>query len=158
MEQKEPIFDDKGIETVRRDGCPAVGKVRRGGWERVGGRREEGGKKGRREGRNERGGREGEEGRKESNKSKPVPFRFLRSLCACSSSPGMSHWSRLTFSVSSGNSWMVKSTSRTSPLPRSTEVVSITGQEPVFLHWNSQSECRGPCECDMQYSGYCLQL
>ena len=26
-EQKEPIFDAKGIETVRRDGCPAVVKV-----------------------------------------------------------------------------------------------------------------------------------
>lgn len=27
-DQKEPIFDAKGIETVRRDSCPAVGKVR----------------------------------------------------------------------------------------------------------------------------------
>ena len=26
-EQKEPIFDAKGIETVRRDACPAVAKV-----------------------------------------------------------------------------------------------------------------------------------
>ena len=26
-EQKEPAFDAKGIETVRRDGCPAVAKV-----------------------------------------------------------------------------------------------------------------------------------
>ena len=26
-EQVEPIFDAKGIETVRRDGCPAVNKV-----------------------------------------------------------------------------------------------------------------------------------
>ena len=26
-DQKEPIFDAKGIETVRRDGCPAVVKV-----------------------------------------------------------------------------------------------------------------------------------
>ena len=25
--QKEPIFDAKGIETVRRDSCPAVAKV-----------------------------------------------------------------------------------------------------------------------------------
>lgn len=39
-DQKEPTFDDKGIETVRRDSCPAVGKVRdlvisakvEGGW------------------------------------------------------------------------------------------------------------------------------
>ena len=27
LEQEEPIFDAKGIETVRRDACPAVGKV-----------------------------------------------------------------------------------------------------------------------------------
>ena len=27
LEQKEPIFDAKGIETVRRDNCPAVEKV-----------------------------------------------------------------------------------------------------------------------------------
>ncbi|CAL8312592.1 unnamed protein product [Lota lota] len=27
LEQKEPVFDAKGIETVRRDACPAVGKV-----------------------------------------------------------------------------------------------------------------------------------
>lgn len=27
VDQKEPIFDAKGIETVRRDGCPAVVKV-----------------------------------------------------------------------------------------------------------------------------------
>ena len=26
-DQKEPIYDAKGIETVRRDGCPAVSKV-----------------------------------------------------------------------------------------------------------------------------------
>ena len=26
-DQKEPVFDAKGIETVRRDGCPAVAKV-----------------------------------------------------------------------------------------------------------------------------------
>lgn len=26
-EQEEPIFDAKGIETVRRDSCPAVAKV-----------------------------------------------------------------------------------------------------------------------------------
>ena len=26
-EQVEPLFDAKGIETVRRDTCPAVGKV-----------------------------------------------------------------------------------------------------------------------------------
>ena len=26
-DQKEPIFDAKGIETVRRDSCPAVVKV-----------------------------------------------------------------------------------------------------------------------------------
>ena len=26
-DQKEPIFDAKGIETVRRDACPAVSKV-----------------------------------------------------------------------------------------------------------------------------------
>ena len=28
-DQKEPVFDAKGIETVRRDSCPAVAKVRR---------------------------------------------------------------------------------------------------------------------------------
>ena len=28
LDQKEPEFDAKGIETVRRDGCPAVAKVR----------------------------------------------------------------------------------------------------------------------------------
>ncbi|XP_076872790.1 DNA polymerase zeta catalytic subunit [Brachyhypopomus gauderio] len=27
VEQKEPVFDAKGIETVRRDGCPAVAKI-----------------------------------------------------------------------------------------------------------------------------------
>ncbi|KAG2468740.1 REV3L polymerase, partial [Polypterus senegalus] len=27
MDQKDPIFDAKGIETVRRDGCPAVAKI-----------------------------------------------------------------------------------------------------------------------------------
>lgn len=27
MEQSEPVYDAKGIETVRRDGCPAVSKV-----------------------------------------------------------------------------------------------------------------------------------
>ncbi|KAM7367565.1 hypothetical protein PAMP_013853 [Pampus punctatissimus] len=27
LEQKEPVFDAKGIETVRRDGCPAVSKI-----------------------------------------------------------------------------------------------------------------------------------
>ncbi|XP_061560541.1 DNA polymerase zeta catalytic subunit isoform X1 [Phycodurus eques] len=27
LDQKEPIFDAKGIETVRRDGCPAVSKI-----------------------------------------------------------------------------------------------------------------------------------
>lgn len=26
-DQKEPVYDAKGIETVRRDGCPAVAKV-----------------------------------------------------------------------------------------------------------------------------------
>lgn len=26
-DQKEPIYEAKGIETVRRDGCPAVTKV-----------------------------------------------------------------------------------------------------------------------------------
>ena len=26
-DQKEPVFDAKGIETVRRDACPAVAKV-----------------------------------------------------------------------------------------------------------------------------------
>ncbi|KAI9190114.1 DNA polymerase zeta [Blastocladiella emersonii ATCC 22665] len=29
----EPAFDDKGIETVRRDGCPAVGKIMRSSLE-----------------------------------------------------------------------------------------------------------------------------
>ena len=28
LDQKEPVFDAKGIETVRRDSCPAVAKVR----------------------------------------------------------------------------------------------------------------------------------
>ena len=28
LEQKEPEFDAKGIETVRRDGCPAAAKVK----------------------------------------------------------------------------------------------------------------------------------
>ena len=27
LDQAEPVFDAKGIETVRRDGCPAVAKV-----------------------------------------------------------------------------------------------------------------------------------
>lgn len=27
IEQKKPIYEAKGIETVRRDGCPAVSKV-----------------------------------------------------------------------------------------------------------------------------------
>uniref|UniRef100_A0AAR2LP63 DNA polymerase zeta catalytic subunit n=1 Tax=Pygocentrus nattereri TaxID=42514 RepID=A0AAR2LP63_PYGNA len=27
MDQKDPVFDAKGIETVRRDGCPAVSKI-----------------------------------------------------------------------------------------------------------------------------------
>ncbi|KAF5890315.1 DNA polymerase zeta catalytic subunit, partial [Clarias magur] len=27
MDQKDPVFDAKGIETVRRDGCPAVAKI-----------------------------------------------------------------------------------------------------------------------------------
>lgn len=27
VDQKEPVFDAKGIETVRRDNCPAVGKI-----------------------------------------------------------------------------------------------------------------------------------
>ena len=27
LEQTEPVFDAKGIETVRRDDCPAVAKV-----------------------------------------------------------------------------------------------------------------------------------
>ena len=27
LDQKEPVYDAKGIETVRRDGCPAVVKV-----------------------------------------------------------------------------------------------------------------------------------
>lgn len=26
-DQKDPVYDAKGIETVRRDGCPAVSKV-----------------------------------------------------------------------------------------------------------------------------------
>ena len=26
-DQREPVFDAKGIETVRRDGCPAVSMV-----------------------------------------------------------------------------------------------------------------------------------
>lgn len=26
-DQKEPTYEAKGIETVRRDGCPAVAKV-----------------------------------------------------------------------------------------------------------------------------------
>jgi DNA polymerase zeta len=26
-EQEHPVYDAKGIETVRRDGCPAVSKV-----------------------------------------------------------------------------------------------------------------------------------
>lgn len=26
-DQKEPVYEAKGIETVRRDGCPAVAKV-----------------------------------------------------------------------------------------------------------------------------------
>lgn len=26
-DQQEPVYDAKGIETVRRDGCPAVAKV-----------------------------------------------------------------------------------------------------------------------------------
>ena len=30
-DQKEPVFDAKGIETVRRDTCPAVAKVRGSG-------------------------------------------------------------------------------------------------------------------------------
>ncbi|KAJ8934361.1 hypothetical protein NQ314_013402 [Rhamnusium bicolor] len=28
-DQKEPVYDAKGIETVRRDGCPAVSKVKK---------------------------------------------------------------------------------------------------------------------------------
>ena len=28
-EQKDPVFDAKGVETVRRDTCPAVSKVSR---------------------------------------------------------------------------------------------------------------------------------
>ena len=28
-DQEKPIFEAKGIETVRRDGCPAVGKILR---------------------------------------------------------------------------------------------------------------------------------
>jgi DNA polymerase zeta len=27
LDQKDPVFDAKGIETVRRDGCTAVSKV-----------------------------------------------------------------------------------------------------------------------------------
>jgi DNA polymerase zeta len=27
LEETEPRFDAKGIETVRRDGCPAMGKI-----------------------------------------------------------------------------------------------------------------------------------
>lgn len=27
LAEKEPVFEAKGIETVRRDGCPAVGKI-----------------------------------------------------------------------------------------------------------------------------------
>lgn len=27
FDQKDPVFDAKGIEMVRRDGCPAVSKV-----------------------------------------------------------------------------------------------------------------------------------
>jgi DNA polymerase zeta len=27
LEEEEPVFDAKGIETVRRDGCPANGKI-----------------------------------------------------------------------------------------------------------------------------------
>jgi DNA polymerase zeta len=27
LEDEDPIFDAKGIETVRRDGCPAVSKI-----------------------------------------------------------------------------------------------------------------------------------
>lgn len=27
LSQKEPVFDAKGIETVRRDGCPAVSRM-----------------------------------------------------------------------------------------------------------------------------------
>ena len=27
-DQKEPIYEAKGIETVRRDGCPVVAKVK----------------------------------------------------------------------------------------------------------------------------------
>ncbi|MEE6523747.1 hypothetical protein FKM82_022785 [Ascaphus truei] len=27
LDQKDPVFDAKGIETVRRDTCPAVGKI-----------------------------------------------------------------------------------------------------------------------------------
>ena len=27
LDQREPVFDAKGIETVRRDSCPAVAKV-----------------------------------------------------------------------------------------------------------------------------------
>lgn len=28
LDQKDPVFDAKGIETVRRDSCPAVSKVK----------------------------------------------------------------------------------------------------------------------------------
>lgn len=66
LEQKEPIFDDKGIETVRRDSCPAVGKVwggevRRGEGRRKRGEGREGGrvvKRGSKERRGETGGKE----------------------------------------------------------------------------------------------------
>ncbi len=27
LAEEEPVFEAKGIETVRRDGCPAVGKI-----------------------------------------------------------------------------------------------------------------------------------
>ena len=27
VDQEKPVYDAKGIETVRRDGCPAVSKV-----------------------------------------------------------------------------------------------------------------------------------
>ena len=27
-DQEKPVYDAKGIETVRRDGCPAVAKVK----------------------------------------------------------------------------------------------------------------------------------
>lgn len=29
-DQRDPEYDAKGIETVRRDGCPAIAKVRIG--------------------------------------------------------------------------------------------------------------------------------